>query len=125
MDTSIKIQGYAFSVDYEETTAEAWSKQGYYSVVGMKIELVSLHRKYIFLYFVPTTMFTLTSWVSHLLPPASYPARTSLLVTKVICGQKLYIYNNIYRRDDIAGTLVSVIYRIHLWSPLELCGHLV
>ena len=50
---------------------------------------------------------------------------TSLLVTKVICGQKLYIYNNIYRRDDIAGTLVSVIYRIHLWSPLELCGHLV
>ena len=85
MDTSIKIQGYAFSVDYEETTAEAWSKQGYYSVVGMKIELVSLHRKYIFLYFVPTTMFTLTSWVSHLLPPASYPARTSLLVTVFLC----------------------------------------
>jgi len=29
-----------FYVDYEETKAEAWSKQGYYSVVGMKIELV-------------------------------------------------------------------------------------
>ena len=30
-------------------------------------------------------MFTLTSWFSFLLPPTSYPARTSLLVTIFLC----------------------------------------
>ena len=30
-------------------------------------------------------MFTVTSWVSYLLPPTSYPARTSLLVTVFLC----------------------------------------
>ena len=30
-------------------------------------------------------MFTVTSWFSYLLPPNSYPARTSLLVTTFLC----------------------------------------
>ena len=30
-------------------------------------------------------MFTLTSWVSFLIPPTSYPARTTLLVTVFLC----------------------------------------
>ena len=30
-------------------------------------------------------MFTITSWFSFLLPPTSYPARTSLLVTIFLC----------------------------------------
>ena len=34
---------------------------------------------------MPTSMFTLTSWFSFLLPPTSYPARTSLLVTIFLC----------------------------------------
>ena len=44
-----------------------------------------LFSKYIYIYFIPTSMFTATSWVSHLLPPTSYPARTSLLVTTFLC----------------------------------------
>ena len=36
---------------------------------------MSRYSKYIFIYFVPTTMFTFTSWVSFLIPPTSYPAR--------------------------------------------------
>ena len=46
---------------------------------------MSRYSKYIFIYFVPTTMFTFTSWVSFLIPPTSYPARTTLLVTVFLC----------------------------------------
>ena len=88
VDANIKIQGYDFTVNYlkgEETAVASWSGRGWYSVVGLRIDLVSLYRKYIFLYFIPTAIFTATSWVSHLLPPTSYPARTSLLVTTFLC----------------------------------------
>ena len=73
------------NISLQDTVKKAWSHDGYYSVVGIKIDLVSRYRKYLFVYFIPTTMFTLTSWVSYLLPPTSYPARTSLLVTVFLC----------------------------------------
>ena len=41
--------------------------------------------KCLLVYFLPTSMFTITSWFSFLLPPKSYPARTSLLVTIFLC----------------------------------------
>ena len=86
---SAKIRGYTVAVSYlegEETVEQAWSGAAeWYSVVGLKVQLVSRYRKYIFIYFIPTSMFTLTSWVSYLLPPTSYPARTSLLVTVFLC----------------------------------------
>ena len=70
----------------QDTVKKSWSRDDcYFSVVGIKIDLVSRYRKYLFVYFIPTTMFTLTSWVSYLLPPTSYPARTSLLVTVFLC----------------------------------------
>ena len=86
---SAKIRGYTVAVSYlegGETVEQAWSGAAeWYSVVGLKVQLVSRYRKYIFIYFIPTSMFTLTSWVSYLLPPTSYPARTSLLVTVFLC----------------------------------------
>ena len=74
-----------FNHSLQDTVKKAWSHDGYFSVIGIKIEMVSRYRKYLFVYFIPTTMFTLTSWVSYLLPPTSYPARTSLLVTVFLC----------------------------------------
>ena len=56
-----------------------------FSVVGLKMTLTNLHSKYMWVYYLPTSMFTVTSWVSFLLPPTSYPARTSLLVTIFLC----------------------------------------
>ena len=76
---------FTLNISLQDTVKKAWSHDGYYSVVGIKIDLVSRYRKYLFVYFIPTTMFTLTSWVSYLLPPTSYPARTSLLVTVFLC----------------------------------------
>merc|ERR1712012_1262115 len=35
-------------------------------------------------------MFTITSWVSFILPPTSYPARTSLLVTVLLCQTGIF-----------------------------------
>ena len=84
-----KIRGYSITVDYlkgDDTIGPSYSKDSVrFSVVGLKIDLVSKYNQYIFVYFIPTTMFTVTSWVSFLLPPTSYPARTSLLVTVFLC----------------------------------------
>ena len=52
-----------------------------YSVVGIKLELFSKWQKYITLYYIPTILIVVTSWIFFLLPSTSYPARTSLLVT--------------------------------------------
>ena len=78
------VRGYSVRVSYltgDETTMESRNEANHFSIVGLKIDLVSTYMKYIYVYFIPTSMFTFTSWVSFLLPPTSYPARTSLLVT--------------------------------------------
>ena len=86
---SSKVRGYSVNVSYlqgEDSVLKSWSTSGsFYSITGIKIDLISKYRKYIFVYFIPTSMFTATSWVSYLLPPTSYPARTSLLVTVFLC----------------------------------------
>ena len=47
---------------------------------------------------MPTSMFTLTSWFSFLLPPTSYPARTSLLVTIFLCQVLFSRFIKSYRK---------------------------
>ena len=87
-DSQVQTRGYNVGVSYltgKDTVELSWDKDRWFSVVGIKIDLVSKYGKYILIYFIPTTMFTATSWVSHLLPPTSYPARTSLLVTVFLC----------------------------------------
>ena len=87
-DSEVKTRGYVVGVNYltgKDTVELSWDKDRWFSIVGIEIDLVSKYGKYILIYFIPTTMFTATSWVSHLLPPTSYPARTSLLVTVFLC----------------------------------------
>ena len=82
-----KIRDYKVNVSYlvgEQTKRKGWTGKDW-SVVGLQIELESRYDKYIYIYYIPTTMFTLTSWVSFLLPPTCYPARTTLLVTVFLC----------------------------------------
>ena len=55
--------------------------QNVYSVVGIKLDLYNKWTKYITLYYVPTGLIVITSWIFFLLPSTSYPARTALLVT--------------------------------------------
>ena len=66
-----------------------------YSVVGLQMKLTNLHSKYMWVYYLPTSMFTVTSWVSFLLPPTSYPSRTSLLVTVFLC--QIGLFNAVIR----------------------------
>ena len=104
LDSSIEIQGYDYTVSHlkeEDTVEMSWSKVGWYSVTGLQIDLFSKHTKYIFLYFLPTTMLTMTSWVSHLLPPTSYPARISLVVVVFLC--QLSIFNSSIRDTPSSG----------------------
>ena len=81
----LKSSDYDISVSYLKDIEEI--KQGIknvsedYCVVGVKLELRNRWRKYIVLYYVPTTLIVVTSWVFFLLPSTSYPAWTALLVT--------------------------------------------
>jgi hypothetical protein len=88
MDKAL-VGEYSVEVAYlqgNDTYKNGWlNEEDVYSVVGLKITLRNQHMKYIWVYYLPTFMFTLTSWFSFLLPPTSYPARTSLLVTIFLC----------------------------------------
>ena len=110
-----------------------------YSVVGLQMKLTNLHSKYMWVYYLPTSMFTVTSWVSFLLPPTSYPSRTSLLVTVFLC--QIGLFNAVIRdtpnqdggneeslrtsiisnRDDCSRKLVPGNDRPRLWSSSCLC----
>ena len=52
-----------------------------YSVAGVELVLRGRYEKYLTLYYVPTVLITVASWIFFLLPSTSYPARTALLVT--------------------------------------------
>ena len=84
---SRRTQGYDVKVKYlaDNTVAIGEFIPGNFSIVGIRIDFEGRSKQYLFNYFVPTTMFTVTSWFSYLLPPTSYPARTSLLVTIFLC----------------------------------------
>lgn len=101
-----RIQGYDISLKYlekQDSIIPSWSGNVYYSQYGLEIYLSSTYAKYLLIYYIPTSMFTLTSWVSFIIPPSSYPARlfkhysimtitnhivycrTTLLVTVFLC----------------------------------------
>ena len=76
-----KIKHYDLTLNYVERQKESWDTKGkFYSTAGVKMVLRQLPLKCLLVYFLPTSMFTITSWFSFLLPITSYPARTSLLV---------------------------------------------
>ena len=113
-----------------------------------------LFSKYIYIYFIPTSMFTATSWVSHLLPPTSYPARTSLLVTTFLCQVGIFnsalqntpngdegcllkiicfvfifcllsaFFANYMSRYDFIGAVVLCLHHLYLHGSPQLCPHL-
>jgi len=81
-----KIQHYNVTLRYIEDLEESWDTKGkFYSTAGIRLVLKHQPMKSLLVYFLPTSMFTITSWFSFLLPPTSYPARTSLLVTIFLC----------------------------------------
>ena len=67
---SRRTQGYNVKVGYLEDNLSAWGESitGNFSIVGLRISFEGRAKQYIFNYFVPITMFTLTSWFSYLLP---------------------------------------------------------
>jgi len=73
-----RVQDFAANASYfkeNEVKVPSWLfPKKEYSVGGIKIRLVRDASKFTSIYYLPTTMFTLTSWVSFLLPPTSYPA---------------------------------------------------
>ena len=96
-----KVRDYEVKVEYlkgndtVQLDDSLGSDSNEYSVVGLKLTFDTLYMRYMWIYYLPTSMFTVTSWVSFLLPPTSYPARTSLLVTVFLC--QIGIFNAVIR----------------------------
>ena len=88
-----KIRDYHMKLAYlegEKTLVETDYPGVFDSIAGLTITLTRRPAKYVLVYYLPTSTFTLTSWFSFLLPPSSYPARTGLLVTLVLCQIGLF-----------------------------------
>ena len=113
------IRHYDVKLEYlqgDDTVTEAWEPKGkYFSVAGIRMTLVHKADKAILVYFLPTSMFTVTSWFSFLIPPTSYPARTSLLVTIFLC--QIGIFNAVIANtpNENGGESVE---RLHLSAGL-------
>ena len=96
-----KVRDYEVEVEYLEGNDTVQldnlghGSDAYYSVVGLKLTFKTMYFRYMWVYYLPTSMFTVTSWVSFLLPPTSYPARTSLLVTVFLC--QIGLFNAVIR----------------------------
>ena len=106
----------------EEIAVQAFSRKDvFYSVQGLKIFLEGRWKKFIFIYFLPTSMFTFTSWVSYLIPPTSYPARYLL--------KSLIKYSRIMQIDHgvnshkmlLQDSFISDSFSVSNW-PLYFCN---
>ena len=111
-----KVRDYEVKVDYLKGNDTAQiadilnsDDSRIFSVVGLKITFENLYSKYLWVYYLPTSMFTVTSWVSFLLPPTSYPSRTSLLVTVFLC--QIGLFNAVIRdtpNQDGGDKIISI-----------------
>ena len=64
-----------------------------YSVAGFKLKFVRKFKRYMLIYYLPSTLFVIISWTSFFIPPTSYPARVGLLITTLLV--LINIYNNV------------------------------
>ena len=71
-----------------------------YSVLKSKWE------KYIYIWYIPTIMITISSWFFYLLPSTSYPARTALLMTAFLL--LINIYNSVVNETPNSDGMFSL-----------------
>ena len=64
-----------------------------FSITGFRIILKRHYSKYLYIYYLPSTLFVITSWVSFLIPPEVVPGRMALLVTLFLV--LINIFNNV------------------------------
>ena len=52
-----------------------------YSVTGLEMKLVRNSQKYLYIYYLPSGLFVVVSWVGFLIPPEVVPGRMAMLIT--------------------------------------------
>jgi len=106
-----KIRDYKIAASYlreDEQKVGSWEEAGkFYSVPGIRISLTTRPEKFLWVYYVPAALFTITSWFSFLLPPTAYPARTALLVTVFLC--QIGIFNGVIRETPNANGALTAL----------------
>merc|ERR1719150_2779917 len=58
-----------------------YAEAGNYSITGFEMTLTRNVAKYLYIYYLPSGLFVVVSWVSFLIPPEVVPGRMALLVT--------------------------------------------
>ena len=54
---------------------------GNFSITGIEISFIRHKFKYIYVYYLPSGLFVVVSWVSFLIPPEVIPGRMAMLIT--------------------------------------------
>jgi len=76
LDYQVSIQALK-----KEDQILSYGESGNYSIAGFEMTLVRNSAKYLYIYYLPSGLFVVVSWVSFLIPPEVVPGRMALLVT--------------------------------------------
>lgn len=79
---------------------------GNYSLAGFEMNLQRHVMSYIITYYLPSGLFVVVSWISHLIPPDIVPGRMALLITLFLV--LINIFNNITTNSPKAEGLTAI-----------------
>ena len=71
---------------------------GNFSITGIEISFIRHKFKYIYVYYLPSGLFVVVSWVSFLIPPEVIPGRMAMLITLFLV--LINIFNVSRMKDD-------------------------
>ena len=71
-------------LDVEEQLQSWGQPDELYSAAGFKLKFSRKTGMYVLVYYLPSTMFVVISWISFFIPPTVYPARVGLLITTLL-----------------------------------------
>ena len=78
---SLCFRFLSFSVFYINYRVLIYQELGNFSITGIEISFKRHKFKYIYVYYLPSGLFVVVSWVSFLIPPEVIPGRMAMLIT--------------------------------------------
>merc|ERR1712079_801698 len=97
---------------------------GNYSLCGFEMTLTRNAAKYLYIYYLPSGLFVVVSWVSFLIPPEVVPGRMALLVTLFLVLINIFntitnVSPNVEGMTAIASWMIACMFFFFFLALLE------
>jgi len=96
-----------------------YAEAGNYSITGFEMTLTRNVAKYLYIYYLPSGLFVVVSWVSFLIPPEVVPGRMALLVTLFLVLTNIFntitnVSPNVEGMTAIASWMIACMFFVFL-----------